>query len=63
MRRPAGSAHRAVLSPHLRPRMALSAVFEEDPLHPVPLEKAVARTDREVDRLWKGCSIAASTQM
>ena len=40
-------------------RPTLSVVFEEQPKHPVPLQKALARLDCEVDRLWKGHPIAA----
>ena len=39
-------------------RPALSVLFEDHPTNPVPLQKAVARVDRAVDQLWKGCSIA-----
>ena len=39
-------------------RPALAVLFEEPPTNPVPLQKAVARVDREVDQLWKGCPIA-----
>ena len=39
--------------------MGLSSVFDEEPLHPVPLQEAVAQMDREADRFRKGYSIAA----
>ena len=40
-------------------RPALSVVFEDCASHATPLQKAVERLAREVQRLWEGQSIAA----
>ena len=40
-------------------RPALAVVFEQDAPNPAPLQEAVQRLDREIDRLRKGCSNAA----
>ena len=40
-------------------RPSLSVVFDTTASHPTPLQKAIQRLDREIDRLWEGQPIAA----
>jgi hypothetical protein len=40
-------------------RPSLSVLFDTGGSDPTPLQKAVQRFDREIDRLWEGQPIAA----